>query len=436
MINGREETMSRKSREYGLMAGITIGFAIWGSVLSSDLKNYGMKEEAPYVQAASPMQNETALSKTLQLHAGSAVLLDGDSGRVLYEKEGDMVRPMASTTKIMTCIVALENGNLSDICTVSQKAASQPKVHLGAPKGTQFCLKDLLYSLMLESHNDSAYVIAEHIGGSAEGFAELMNQKARDLGCEHTYFITPNGLDASVTLADGSTVSHSTTAEELAQIMRYCITESPAREQFLEITQAPSHAFSDVSGKRTYSCINHNALLTMLSGAISGKTGFTGGAGYSYVGAVQDEGRTFIIALLGCGWPPHKTYKWEDARTLLRYGAEHFHYRELYEEPKLDYLTVKNGIPGEHGAAVALTTGLSEKEKTFSYLLGEEEQVTVEIDCLPFVEAPVTCGELVGAVRYLLDGRVIRLEPVYTAENMARMDIIYRIKHFLRINFS
>lgn len=425
--------MSRKSREYGLMAGITIGFAIWGSVLSKDLNHHKAAEEIPYVQTASLVQNETALSKALSLHAVSAVLIDGDSGRVLYEKEGDMVRPMASTTKIMTCIVALENGNLSDVCTVSQKAASQPKVHLGAPKGTQLSLKDLLYSLMLESHNDSAVVIAEHIGGSVEHFAEMMNQKARDLGCEHTCFITPNGLDATVTLSNGSTISHSTTARELAKIMRYCIMESPVKEQFLEITRTPSHAFSDSSGKRTYSCINHNALLTMMDGAISGKTGFTGGAGYSYVGAVENEGRTFILALLGCGWPPHKTYKWEDARTLLRYGAEHFHYRELYEEPKLEYLTVKNGVSGEHGAAVALTTGLSEAQKTFSYLLGEEEQVTVEIDCLPFIEAPVSCGELVGSVRYLLDGQVIRLDPIYTAEAMERMDIFYRLKHFWNI---
>lgn len=431
--------MSRKSREYGLMVGIAIGFAIWGSVISSGTCGWNIKgaaweqQELCGVQEVSGyVQHAPAIQESLNLHAGSAVLIDGDSGRILYEKDADMVRPMASTTKIMTCIVALENGNLSDVCIISQNAASQPKVHLGAPKGTQICLEDLLYSLMLESHNDSAVVIAEHIGGSVEAFTEMMNQKARDLGCSHTCFITPNGLDATVNFNDGTEMTHTTTAAELARIMRYCITESPARKKFLEITQTPSHAFSDMSGKRNYSCINHNALLTMMKGAVSGKTGFTGGAGYSYVGAVEDEGRMFIIALLGCGWPPHKTYKWEDARKLFRYGTEHFQYRDIYQEPELGFLPVEDGIPGEHGAAVELTTGLKETEKPFSYLLAESEQITVEIDLPQSIEAPVFSGEMVGAVRYLLDGQLIRLDPVYAKDNMEKVDFVYRIKCFFK----
>ncbi len=142
-------------------------------------------------------KNTTIQTKDeLNLYAQSAVLMDASTGRVLYGKNENLARPMASTTKIMTCILALESGNLSDTVTASQNAASQPKVHLGVYKGETFLLKDLLYSLMLESHNDAAMMIAEHIGGSQEGFARLMNQKARDLGCEDTYFITPNGLDA------------------------------------------------------------------------------------------------------------------------------------------------------------------------------------------------------------------------------------------------
>ena len=125
-----------------------------------------------------------------KLHAQSAVLLDADTGRVLYGKEEEQIRPMASTTKIMTCILALESGKLDEVVTVSENAAKQPKVHLGASSGQKFYLKDLLYSLMLESHNDTAVMIAEHIGGDVEGFAELMNQKARELGCEDTCFIT------------------------------------------------------------------------------------------------------------------------------------------------------------------------------------------------------------------------------------------------------
>ena len=131
----------------------------------------------------------------LKLYAQSAVLMDGESGRVLFAKNGEVERPMASTTKIMTCILALELGKGTDVVTVSKKAAAQPEVHLGMREGDTFYLEDLLYSLMLKSHNDSAVAIAEHISGSVEAFAEKMNEKAKELGCKDTHFVTPNGLD-------------------------------------------------------------------------------------------------------------------------------------------------------------------------------------------------------------------------------------------------
>lgn len=117
------------------------------------------------------------------LYALSAVLMDADSGRILYEKEGEMPRPNASTTKVLTCILALENGDGDDYVQVSANAASQPQVKLGLQKGEQYYLEDLLYSLLLQSHNDSAVAIAEHIGGSVEGFSDMMNAKAREIGC-------------------------------------------------------------------------------------------------------------------------------------------------------------------------------------------------------------------------------------------------------------
>ena len=124
---------------------------------------------------------------------------------------------MASTTKIMTCILALENGELTDEVEISEEAASQPQVKLGVRSGQNFYLIDLLYSLMLESHNDAAVAIAEHVGGSVQGFADMMNEKAAVLDCDSTYFITPNGLDAE----DENGIHH-TTARDLARIMKYC----------------------------------------------------------------------------------------------------------------------------------------------------------------------------------------------------------------------
>lgn len=182
-----------------------------------------------------------------ELYARSACLMDADSGRVLYSKNSEQKLPMASTTKIMTCILALEDGRMDDLVTVSAYAASQPKVHMGAKTGEQFYLQDLLYALMLNSDNDAAVMIAEQVGGSVEGFAEKMNLKARELGCDDTYFITPNGLDA-----ENKNGIHSTTAKDLARILRYCIMESPKKAEFLAITQMPAYTFWNYSKTQIY----------------------------------------------------------------------------------------------------------------------------------------------------------------------------------------
>lgn len=220
-----------------------------------------------------------------ELYARSAVLMDADSGRILFGKDENVVRANASTTKIMTCILALEHMKEGQIAVVSDYAACQPKVRLGVCGKEEYLLKDLLYSLMLESHNDSAVVVAENISGSVEAFAELMNRKAKELGLKNTHFITPNGLDA-----ENEGGIHGTTAADLAGIMRYCIMESPKKDDFLEITGTKNYSFSDRKGDRTFSCYNHNAFLEMMDGALSGKTGFTGDAGYCYVGR-RGEGR-------------------------------------------------------------------------------------------------------------------------------------------------
>ncbi|MFW5671959.1 MAG: D-alanyl-D-alanine carboxypeptidase family protein [Acetivibrio ethanolgignens] len=253
------------------------------------------------------------------LYALSACLMDADTGRILFEKNGEEERAMASTTKIMTLLVALEHGNLEDEVKISENAARQPDVQLNICTGEKYKLEDLLYSLMLESHNDAAVAIAEHVGGSVEGFANLMNQKAKELTLSHTHFVTPNGLDGE---DDGG--KHRTTAVELARLLSYCITESAQKEKFLEITQKSSHSFSDLEGKRQFTCNNHNAFLNMMEGALTGKTGFTGEAGYCYVGALRRDGKTFVVSLLGCGWPNNKGYKWKDTKKLMEYGIANY----------------------------------------------------------------------------------------------------------------
>ena len=359
------------------------------------------------------------------LYAQSAVLMDADSGRVLYSKNGDQERAMASTTKILTCILALEYGRLDEEMVVSENAASQPKVHLGVQAGDTFLLRDLLYSLMLESHNDSAVIIAENIGKSVEGFADMMNAKAKELGCVNTYFITPNGLDAKD--AKGN---HHTTAEELARIMKYCIQDSPQRHVFLEITRTPSYQFSNCSGTRNYSCNNHNAFLQMMDGALSGKTGFTGDAGYCYIGALKRDDRTFIVALLACGWPNNKSYKWSDTKALMEYALENYEYRDIWKEIDAGSLPVDHAInpknPFSPQAHIPLE--IVKDTEDYSILLREDEQVEMKVEKKDSLTAPVAKGTKVGKITYTLNGKQIRSCDIITASQVREKTFIWYLQ--------
>ncbi|MCH5260643.1 MAG: D-alanyl-D-alanine carboxypeptidase [Lachnospiraceae bacterium] len=359
---------------------------------------------------------EVKKEQDLQLYAQAAVLMDADSGRVLYGKNEKDVLPMASTTKIMTCVLALEYGNPDDIVEASAYAATMPKVRLGVKQGERYRMGDLLYSLMLESHNDSAVVIAEAVGGSVEGFASMMNQKARDIGCYDTYFITPNGLDAVV---NDSGKVHSTTAEDLAKIMAYCVTDSPAKELFLEITQTMSYDFTNAEGTRSFHCNNHNAFLSMMKEAISGKTGFTNSAGYCYVGAVESEGRIFTVALLACGWPNNRSYKWSDMKKLVTYGMERYEYRDIYEQREFQNIRVHNGIDAESGAPYKeayVAVQIDDRgEQNIPYLLCEDDEVEIRVQISDVLWAPVAEHEEVGALSYYLNGTLVKRFPIITA---------------------
>ena len=357
------------------------------------------------------------------LYAQAAVLMDAESGRVLFNKNGEEVLANASTTKILTCILALEVGNLEDVVTASETAAAQPRVHLGMKEGEQFVLRDLLYSLMLESHNDSAVAIAEHIAGTTEEFANLMNQKAKEIGCKNTYFITPNGLDAV-----DEKGSHSTTATDLAKMMSYCIMESEQKDMFITITGTTNYSFSNIAGTRNFSCSNHNTFLTMMEGAFSGKTGFTGKAGYCYVGAVEQDGRTFVVALLACGWPNNKNYKWSDTKKLMEYGVENFSYRSVDEEIELKAISVKNGVPASdsifHEAFVSLEVDYG-TENDFSFLLRDDEKIEIETLYEEEITAPLRVGDSVGKIRYSLNGNILKEYQIIVVEHMEERSIVW-----------
>ena len=349
-----------------------------------------------------------------QLYAQSVCLTDGDSGRILYGKEEHLERAMASTTKIMTCILVLENCELTEEVTASTKAADQPKVHLGVKNGQRFLLEDLLFALMLESYNDAAVMLAEHVDGSVEAFAQRMNAKAAELGCEQTHFVTPNGLDST---DEGGT--HHTTAADLAAIMRYCVRLSPKAAEFLRITQTKQVTFSDLNNTRTYTCTNHNQLFSMTDGVLSGKTGFTSEAGYCYVGAVEAEGRTFILTLLGCGWPDHKNWKWKDALKLLDYAKGRYHWKRVQPLEFSTEVEAEDAVWnwGEHDTVRRISA--EEQQKTPQYLLlADDEQVRAVYDCRTTLKAPAQAGESVGTVRYMFGDTCIQQNDIILTESV------------------
>lgn len=356
------------------------------------------------------------LQQPQDLYARSAVLMDGSSGRVLFGKNENEVLPMASTTKIMTCILALEQCGLKDVVSASEKAAAQPEVRLGVRAGETYYLEDVLYSLMLESYNDSAVMVAEHVAGSTEAFAAMMNEKAKQIGCSHTHFVTPNGLDAE----DGGG-AHATTAAELAKIMAYCVGASPAKETFLHITQARSHSFTDLGGTRSFSCQNHNAFLDMMEGAISGKTGFTSAAGYCYVGALESEGRLFIVALLACGWPYNRSYKWSDTRTLMQYGMEHYHNCRIEYTQRAAPIPVTGGADAKgnpwESVSVPVAPDFSQAKQGV-YLLADTERIKSRIRIKKSLMAPVERGTVVGTLAYYLDETVLETYPIVALQNV------------------
>ena len=351
-----------------------------------------------------------------ELHALSAVLMDGDSGRVLYEKDGKTPLANASTTKVLTCIVALESSPGDDYVQVSRNAASQPEVRLGLQKGEQYYLEDLLYSLMLKSHNDTAVAIAEHCGGTVEGFARMLNRKAKQIGCKDTYFITPNGLDAQ-----DENGKHHTTAEDLALIMRYAI----KNKTFLHISQTRDYTFSEITGKRTFSVHNANALLDMMDGVLAGKTGYTSQAGYCYVCAWEEEGKTFVVSLLGCGWPNHKTYKWSDTKKLLSYGAYNYDYETYWQEPHTSKVLVTDGVENMQniGEKVYLRgkCSVTSEDREQEILLNTGEAVTCKTEIPQKVSAPVLKGEKLGRIAYYLDGKLIDSYPVYAERSVEKI---------------
>jgi len=338
-----------------------------------------------------------------KVEARGAVLMEAESGRVLWERNSHEPMAMASTTKIMTAIIALELGNLDDTVTVSARAARAPEVNMDLTEGEELRLRDLLYALMLMSYNDAAVAIAEHISGDVDSFCAIMTDKARELGAMNTVFETPSGLDQG---------DHHSTAYDMALITRYAL----LNEEFVRIINVPYVTVQ--SNKRSIDLRNKNRLLSEYSGATGVKTGFTGKAGQCFVGSAERDGMKLISVVFASGWgAAGREQKWVDTKRILDYGFENYSFVELVEAGDVaghvDITRTKTPR-----IELSLIEGLTLPMNT-----EEQSRVEINFNFIQEVAAPVEKGQVMGQCIVSLDGDVLAEIDLVTLGSASRHDL-------------
>lgn len=327
-----------------------------------------------------------------KVSAQAAVLMDAKTGQVLFERNGDAVMFPASCTKILTALLALERGGLDDKVKASQRASRSAPSHIELKPGETLTLRQLVYALMLKSANDAAVAIAEHVGGSVEKFAELMNEKARELGCENTHFMTPNGLHHK---------EHYTTARDLALIARVALKNDTFRKVITTLVVELPWAGKPWK-RRIY---NKNKLLSLFQGADGVKTGFTTPAGRCLVASATRDGWQLIAVVLRCN------NAWQDAAGLLTYGFKQFHPVPFVKKgEEVESVSVANGT--EETCRV-VTTG----ELTMPYLKSRAPQVERHVEWAS-LHAPVKKGQRAGTLTVWVDGQRVGDVRLVTAESV------------------
>ncbi len=308
--------------------------------------------------------------------AKAAALADVASGRILFSQRGDEQMKIASLTKIMTAIVAIEHGNLDDNLKVSKRAAGKEGSSLYLKEGEKMSLRNALYGLMLRSGNDAAMAIAEHVGGSVEGFAFLMNKKAEELGLENSHFMNPHGLDEQ---------GHYSSANDLAKLTVYAL-HNP---EFKEIVKTEVRTAPNPNDSWDYKWVNKNKMLRLYEGADGVKTGYTKQALRTLVSSATRDGQQLVAVTL------NDRQDWNDHARLLDYGFASYPLVRV----------VKEGDP--------LTDYPYETAAGFAYPFAEGERERLEIRLAPFKSDSVQYRlGYRGQLRFVLDGRQIGTVPL------------------------
>lgn len=317
--------------------------------------------------------------------AASAILYEPSSGRVLYEKNAHVTRPMASTTKLMTALLAAESYAPQDTLVATAEALAVEGSSMGLLAGDRIACEDLLYGLLLSSGNDAANVFALSMAGSYEAFADKMNARAAEIGMTATRFVTPSGLDAE---------GHGASAYDMALLAATVL-----KNERLAAICATEHKTITVNG-RDMVLSNHNRLLSTVEGCVGMKTGYTSQSGRCLVSAATRNGVTLIAVTLDC------SDDWQTHRVLLEEGFALMRSLTL-SLPRTVSLTVFGGTRSEVDAVTEATTVVC---------LQSDEAVTTKVTALPYVWAPVEVGDPLGTVTYFIGDTAVATMPLTASQ--------------------
>ena len=372
----------------------------FSTVCADDVDNEVDFEDAIEVTAS----NVSELPKT---NSRRYIVYDRISKSMIIGKNEDVKSAMASTTKIMTTIVILEKADLNEKVTVSAKAGGTGGSRLGLKRGDKASVRDLLYGLMLRSGNDAAVALAEHVGGSVKGFAELMNEKAIELGLTNTHFVTPHGLDDA---------NHYTTALELAKLTDYAMNN----ETFVKIVGTKSTTIYINNQSRQIN--NTNELLGVLNGVVGVKTGFTNNAGRCLVTETKRNNMDIITIVLGADTKKDRT---KDSVNLIEYTFSKYKMYNLEEQIIKEFNKWKNinekRILIINGKTSNPKLALGAIEKA-TIPICDNDKIEYSINALTEVEAPVEQWNVMGTLTVKLNGEILENIDIVNVNEVQKRD--------------
>ena len=381
---------------------ITCFFGMFSTIYADDVDNEEKISQNEINEVSANVSDEPVLNSR------KCVVYDRISKTIIYGKNENVKSAMASTTKIMTAIVVLENTDLNQEVVVSKKAGGTGGSRLGLRAGDKVRIEDLLYGLMLRSGNDAAVALAEHVGGSVQGFAELMNNKAVALGLKCTHFVTPHGLDDS---------NHYTTALELAKLSDYAM----CNEKFAKIVGTKITTITVNGMPRQIA--NTNELLGVLNGVIGIKTGFTNNAGRCLVTETKRNGMDIITVVLGADT---KKFRTQDSLKLIEYTCAKYKMKNIEEKIQEEFENWKNINAGRISIKKAKQNeklNLIIKEINIKQLPlkeGKIEKIQYQINCLTQFDAPVENNIKIGTILVKIDEKIIESIDIVNTEKIEK----------------